>query len=72
MPLYNEAKLECMHETNKLKMHTTGVPTLKKDIGSHIHESVNDFKQKNPSVQGVLIHGPTKIKYHKGYIYPMS
>ena len=46
MPLYNEAKLECMHETNKLKMHTTGVPTLKKDIGSHFHESVNDFKQK--------------------------
>ena len=27
MPIYNETKLECMYETNKLKMHTTGVPT---------------------------------------------
>ena len=24
---YNETKLECMYETNKLNMHTTGVPT---------------------------------------------
>ena len=31
MPIYNEIKLECMYVTNKLKMHTTGVPTLKKD-----------------------------------------
>ena len=26
--------LECMYETNKLKMHTTSVPTLKNAIGS--------------------------------------
>ena len=30
MPIYNETKLECMYETNELKMYTTGVPTLKK------------------------------------------
>ena len=30
MPIYNETKLECIYETNKLNMHTTGVPTLKK------------------------------------------
>ena len=31
MPIYNEAKLVCMYETNKLKMHTIGVQKRKKN-----------------------------------------
>ena len=45
MPIYNETKLECMYETNKLKMHTTGVPTFKKNFGE-IKPEVNFTKVK--------------------------